>query len=121
MRYRPASSGSAREQFCLFFAVKDLRNRRHGSLLAAQNGFKTLFHQFAHAANHPHVGPKCLDDPTIAPSFAGFTDVGLQPFNKIRALVSRCDGCPAIATRYDKLARNYLAAVQLVAAAILLN
>jgi transposase len=35
-------------------------------------------------------------------------------FNKIKRF-------PAIATRYDKLARNYLAAVQLVAAIILLN
>jgi transposase len=41
--------------------------------------------------------------------------------NLVERFFNKIKHCRAIATRYDKLARNFLAAVHLVAAIILLN
>ena len=43
------------------------------------DGREPFFHQLlAHPINHGNAGLQSLDDPAVAPTFAGFRDVGLQ-------------------------------------------
>ncbi len=65
-------------------------NARRGAWLAAQHGLDAVFHQLlAHPVNHRCAGCQSRDDLVVAPSFAGFRDVGRQQNPRLQQALRR--------------------------------
>src|SRR5271157_4004381 len=72
-------------QFGLLLAVKNPRNRRHRSLLAAQHGIEALFHQLlACPVDHGWAGLQSLRNLAVTPSIPTFRDIGLEQYPRLQ-------------------------------------
>src|SRR5271155_4267714 len=61
------------------FSPSKIRATAGIARLAAQHSLEAFFHQLlARPVNHGRTGLQSLDDPAVAPPFAGFRDIGLQ-------------------------------------------
>src|SRR5262249_28119337 len=101
----------------LAFAEPFLENTHPGALIADKAYDPHAFpHKLTKQGTTPVIPPKANRKDQRECDFALYCERNLieRFFNKIKHF-------RGIATRYDKLARNYLAAVQLVAAIILIN
>src|SRR5882762_2354758 len=90
-------------QFGFLLAVKNPRNRRRRSLLAAQYRLEAFLHQLlAHPVNHGCAGLQRLDDPAITPPFTGLRDIGLQQYPRLQQALCRALSFPQ--QRFESLA-----------------
>ena len=64
------------DQLGFLLAVENRSNGRCHAPFAAQHRFEALFHQLlAYPVDHGHTGVRGLDDPAVAPAFAGLRDI----------------------------------------------
>jgi hypothetical protein len=78
-------------QLGFLLAVENRSNGRCHAPFAAQHRFEALFHQLlAYPVDHGRTGVQGLDDPAVAPAFAGLRDIGLQQPLRRALWISAC-------------------------------
>jgi len=102
--HRTLPSGGAEQanaiSFASFSPSKIFRTAGMARCLQLRTASKPSSTTCLRPTNHRHVGPKDLDDPTVAPSFAGFADIGLQQDPRLGQRLRRVFSFPINSSRW---------------------